>query len=465
MNEKNRKKKYFSMGSYSILTSVTATAIAVIVVMLIQLLPANITKYDTTKSRFFTLSGQTENVLNSLDENINLYLIAKKGGEDSYITKLLEKYETASDKINVEYKDPVLYPSFASQYTDQNVGENSIIVTAGEKSKLISINDIYSTDYTNGSELFNGESLITGAISVLTGNTSYTVYQVSGHREGDISAGIESELKNRGYNLKYINLNTADKIPDDCACLLIYSPKSDFTADETDKVINYLNNKGSVFYVSDYLEEKTENLDRLVDIYGLKKSDGAVFEGDSNHCLSNYRHYILPDMQDSEITGPLEAVGYELVMPMMQSIRQLEKLPEGVVLTELLSSSDKSYEKRDIRNLKTMEKEDGDRTGPFTLAVTAQKNGGSMVWVTSSWGFEDKYSQMSAGANDSFFINCMSWAAGDKNGISVAAKPLGSTSLKISARAGTVLTAVFVGVIPLAVIICAIVVIVRRKRR
>lgn len=47
-------------------------------------------------------------------------------------------------------KDPVLYPNFTSQYTSDDVADNSLIVVAGEKSKVISYSDLYETemDYT-----------------------------------------------------------------------------------------------------------------------------------------------------------------------------------------------------------------------------------------------------------------------------------------------------------------------------
>ena len=49
-------KKTVKSGSYSIIASVIVIAIAVIVVAIFELLPANYTKLDTTNTGMFTLS-------------------------------------------------------------------------------------------------------------------------------------------------------------------------------------------------------------------------------------------------------------------------------------------------------------------------------------------------------------------------------------------------------------------------
>ena len=132
-------KKSVKAGSYSILASAILIAIAVIVVDIAEILPAKLTTFDTTKTGMFTLSHQSVDLLKSLDGQVEINLIATPGGEDEYITKLLDCYKSASSKVKVKTVDPVMYPSFASQYTNEQVTSNSIVVLYNGNSKYISI--------------------------------------------------------------------------------------------------------------------------------------------------------------------------------------------------------------------------------------------------------------------------------------------------------------------------------------
>ena len=82
------------------------------------------------------------------------------------VSKLLKKYEEASDHIKVETKDPVVNPKFTSEYTDEEVSSNSLIVVCEDRSKVVDYNNIYesSIDYNTYSYTtsgFDGEGQIT----------------------------------------------------------------------------------------------------------------------------------------------------------------------------------------------------------------------------------------------------------------------------------------------------------------
>lgn len=52
------------------------------------------------------------------------------------IENLLGKYESLSDHITVVKKNPDVYPTFAEQYTDETVKNNSLVVECGERSRF-----------------------------------------------------------------------------------------------------------------------------------------------------------------------------------------------------------------------------------------------------------------------------------------------------------------------------------------
>ena len=458
-------KKTVKPGSYSIIASVIVIAIIAIIVAISELLPANLTKIDTTNTGMFTLSQQSKDLLDSLDQNVDIKLIASPGGEDEYITKLLDCYKAASDRVKVETVDPVMHPTFASQYTNEQITSNSLVILYGDKSRYISWDKIYTRDYTTGAAVFNGEGEITGAVSLLSSNSECVVYALKGHGESMIDPNLQQQLANQGYVLKDLNLNTVEEVPGDCAVLLIYSPGEDISEEELAKLVTYGHNKGDIFLVTDYIKKDLPNLSRYTDLFGLKQATGVIFEGNPNYCLSNYRHYLLPQIMEHEITIPLLIGGYDLVMPITQGIMQKANLPEGVQVNEVLSTSDKAYLKPDLDKMKSMEKETVDKDGPFSIAATGEIGGASLMWVTSSYAFTSEYNEMSSGANYNFFINCVSWTADNDTGINLLPKRLTGDKLKIKSTMATVLTITFIAVIPLIFVVFGVIVLVRRRRK
>ena len=73
-----------------------------------------------------------------------------------------------------------------------------------------------------------------------------------------------------------------DAIPDDAACLFINGATSDFSSDDKDKVIDYLNNGGKVILVTGYTDEETPNIDAILSYMNLSIAKGLVVENDSN---------------------------------------------------------------------------------------------------------------------------------------------------------------------------------------
>ena len=90
-------------------------------------------------------TSETKNVASSLTEDVTLYLLAEDGSEDATLNELLTRYADLSSHIKYEKKDPVLNPSFASSYTDEDLASNSVIVVSDKRSKVIPYSDLYES--------------------------------------------------------------------------------------------------------------------------------------------------------------------------------------------------------------------------------------------------------------------------------------------------------------------------------
>ncbi len=170
--EKSKKKESgrlaFRGGTYSLLVSAVVLAILIVVNIFVSALPTTYTKYDISSSKLYSITSNTKVVVNGLAEDVTIYWIVQSGEEDEIIENLLSRYESLSDHIQVVKRNPDVYPTFAQQYTDETVLNNSLVVECGDKSRYISYNDIYvqetdiySYTYTTS---FDGEGAITSAI-------------------------------------------------------------------------------------------------------------------------------------------------------------------------------------------------------------------------------------------------------------------------------------------------------------
>ena len=110
--------------------------ILIVVNILVNALPENLTKYDISAAKLYSITSNTKAVVNGLDEDVTIYWIVQADKEDAVIENLLNKYDSLSDHIQIVKKNPDVYPTFAEQYTDEEAANNSLVVECGERSRL-----------------------------------------------------------------------------------------------------------------------------------------------------------------------------------------------------------------------------------------------------------------------------------------------------------------------------------------
>ena len=184
------KKNAMRGGAYSAVMTALVLAILVAVNVLFSALPSSSTEYDISASKLYSVTSNTKSVVNALTEDVTIYWIVQAGEEDEVIEKLLDRYESLSDHITVEKRNPDVYPTFAEQYTDGTVYNNSLVVECGDRSRYISNTDIYLTDASlysySYSTSFDGEGAITSAIDYVTNPDQPVVYTLTGHGECEL---------------------------------------------------------------------------------------------------------------------------------------------------------------------------------------------------------------------------------------------------------------------------------------
>ena len=476
------KSKVFQSGSYSLLASLIVIAIAVVVNLLIAQLPSSITKVDISSAQLLSLSDQTKEIVATVEDDIDMYVIAQTGTEDPVILEFLQRYAGLNDHLSVEQIDPIVNPNFASQYTDLDVSDNSIVVECGDRYLFLKPKDIYEYDYTlynvtgNYEDIigtFKGEAAVTGAISYVTSEDLPKVYLLTGHGEAVLSDSFSSALSQENFDMTELNLLTVEAIPDDCDALLINTPTNDITAAEKEMILSYLQAGGDMMLITNYSETSLPNFDTLMAEYGVSTVDGVIFEGDTMHCLYGYATYLLPDMNSHTITDPILAGGTSTVLaPVAEGIVINEDYLDTLTFTKLLVTSDSAFSRVDTSDMSNVEKMEGDIDGPFAVAIaitdTIDKENdvsSNIVWFSTGLMFDDTVNEMVSGTNMDVFLNSFGWMCDYESSITIHAKSLNEDYITVPKIAATIWSIVLVGVLPLVCLLAGLFVWIRRKRK
>lgn len=458
------------VGGYSVLLALIVLAILVAVNVLFSVLPSKYTQFDISAAQLYSLTSDTKVVATNLDKDVTIYWITQAGKESTVLDKLLDRYQDLSDHITVVKKDPDTYPTFAQQYTDETVVNNSLVVECGDKNRYISYDDIYKVDttsyYTTGSvsQSFDGEGQITSAIDYVVSDELPKIYLLSGHGEGALSDTFSDELTRSNYEtVSDFSLLNVDEIPEDCDTLLINAPTSDISKEELTMLHSYVQGGGKLMVLSGPQKSTAlTNLDSLLVDYDVTITEGVVVDTDRDHYAFTAPYVLMPDIESSDITDPLTEASSHVIVPIAQGLT----VGSGSGATALLTTSDDAVSKAAGYAMTTYDKEDGDTDGPFTLAVSIEDSaaGGKIVWVSTDYLLDDMYNSYSSGANLDFVMNSLSWMIGENDAVSIRAKSLNNSYLTISSSSATVLKVVMMGVIPACFLLLGIDELLRRRR-
>lgn len=462
--------KTLSMSVFSSTLIVGALVLCVLVNMIAANLPEKYASIDVTQEKLYAISDDTKKIVSSLAEDITIYVLTAQDNQDETVERTLDGYADLSSHIKVEYKDPVKYPNFYSQYTQDPVTRNSLIIVGGKRSRVIDYSDLYETemDYSTYSQTTTGydaEGQITSAIDFVTSDDLAKVYILEGHEEMPMDAGFASALAKANIETETINLLKVDSIPQDAEAVMILSPVSDYSKDDADKVISYLAEGGKAFITTGVTDKDMANFKSILEFYDVSLKDGIIVESDQDHYYSN-PFYLLPEVADDTLTDGIYGSKY-IFAPYAQAVTIGEN--ESIAFTQLLTSSEASYNKADVADMENYEKTEGDLDGPFALGFTAEKQMDDKVSVaavfTSEALFTDTADEMVSGANLQLFNNVWSYLAGHELTVSIPSKSLDNSILTVP-RSGFLWSAlVMVVIVPLALVVIGIVIWQRRRRR
>lgn len=463
--------KKFRIGGYSAASAVLVAAIGVAVVIAADSLPTKYTRIDMSGKNLYNISTETENIVNGLDKQVDIYFIAQDANKDEIIDQMLQRYASISGNINYTVQDPAKNPNFASQYTDEAVEENSVIVVCGEKSKYVAYSDIYKTeiDYSTYSQTteFDGENCITSAISFVSSSDNDKIYCLSGHGEAELDTEFADMLSDRNAEREDLTLVNAETVPDDADCVIINEPQSDLSEHDVELLEAYRGKGGNVIVITGYTGQDLANLNKFLGGYGCSVEKDLVLEGSMSNCVQGMNYYIVPNIESHEITEPLINENYFIITPMSIAINETEGSSASV--TPILTTSDSAYIKTDSANMQSLEKTDADPQGTYNIGVvstlTTDGKESKLLLISASSFLTQDMNAVVSGGNGDLFLNAVSWMTGREEGIAIHAKSLDNERLSVPASSAGVISFITIFLIPAIVIAAGIYILIKRRRR
>lgn len=366
--------KGIKMGAYSIFNIIVAIALTILVNVGLNYVPEQYTSFDVTVNKIFTLTEDTIQYVKNLSRDVTIYVLADDNSKDGDVDLMLKNLQGHSEHIQVEYVSPIANPMFYYNYTSAQPSENSLIVVSGNESMVIDYYDLYvfQTDYTTyesevvGSDI---EGQLVSAIMRVTAGDTPKFYMLLGHNELVFDEKFQGALTKENIDYEYIQLNTMDEIPEDAGAIVINAPISDYSEDEVDKVLSYLDNGGNAFIIPTWTEENMGNFEQILEYYGVSLVDGVIVETDrSRYYQSPYN--LIPNIIYEDITQSI----YDgtVLAPLSRGLNY-DEYSEDIWYIPFLTTSEDAFSKTDMLSLQDFDKGSQDIDGPFVIGMKIEK--------------------------------------------------------------------------------------------
>jgi len=435
INEK-RRWNFASKGLVAGLKNVFSLVVLILVVIAINvaasMIPDDAVLSDVTYNKLYSLTDETKNMLDGLQNDVYIYYLADASNVDDVLQNTLNRIDDYSRKVTVQRISPTENPYFYAQYTEQNPSDNSMIVVSGDKTKVVNYVDCYeivydyeydavtasyvATDYKVTG--YDGEGRIMGAIRNVSQENKPKMYYITGHNEvemedgpdGDsLIHGLKSKLEKQNYVLETINLLTYDSIPDDATCIFICGPFTDYSDSEKSKIVSYLKNGGNAMIVLAYSESnELNNFYSILEPYNLVVHPGLVMEQGTSF-YNSQQYYLLPEIISTDVTKGIYSYlrSNYIYMPYAKGLTVSDTYSD--VSTEvLLKTTENAFCLTDISGSTDVKDYE---TGSFVLGVLAEKiysdRSSKIAVFTSDYFLCDEVDANVGGFNQLLFINCV----------------------------------------------------------
>jgi ABC-type uncharacterized transport system involved in gliding motility auxiliary subunit len=335
--------------------NVLVVALAAIVILgLFNVLASRYqTKWDTTANQQFTLSQQSVQVVQQLPQPVHAtaFFPASDNQRQTFQTLLSNYAAQSNGKFTFDFIDPEARPGDAV-----NAGitqEGTTVFSMGDKKQN-------ATGTT--------EQDVTTALVKLT-RPEKKIYFTTGHGERNLDGfdqpdygQIKQALERDNYTTDTLNPTTTRAVPDDAAAVVIAGATAPLLQEELDTLKAYADGGGSIFILQD--PNSKADFSGLLSPYGVAIPGTLVVDPSQNY-LGDVRVPVVSKYGNHETTQDLRVASF---FPGSTYVTYPTS-GAGTTITPIAQTSDQSWANS---NSQQIQKQDGDVTGPLTLALAIQ---------------------------------------------------------------------------------------------
>jgi ABC-type uncharacterized transport system involved in gliding motility auxiliary subunit len=400
--------------------------------------------YDTTSNKRFTLSDQTSKVVGGLKQDVRVTYYDKT---DNFARAkdLLDRYDSLSTKLRVDYVDPDKKPQLARSAGIRNYG--TITVDAG-------------TRHEEAKSLTEEE--VTGALIRSLKGGDRTLCAISGSGEHALDdtgrdgyGNLKEALERSNYKTRSISLLEKAEVPKDCTVLLAGGPRFDYVPAIVTAIKTYVDSGGRVLFMLDApvtagKEPVAQNTALVAQLgeWGVTANNDLVLDTSGVGQIFGLSEVIplVTSYESHAIVNPMKGVA--TCFPLSRTI----DVKSGGKWTgeKLFSSSPNSYATTNLAAREIQINPAKDKKGPLTLAVASSGGQNRIVVVGSSSWVANSF--FSFNGNRDLFLNMVNWLSSDEELISIRPKDPEDRRLSMSRSQMTMIFYTSVILMPLAVI-------------
>ncbi len=488
-----------------------ATVITIIVVAMVVLLNVIISalsdrynmSIDLTPGGDFEISDETKDYITSLNEDVEICTtvdeLAFETSDSIYYRQayeVLKKYAYNSDRIDVNFVDMTVDPTYVEkyrQYYDGSISDYSVIVFNNDSHRIrvLSVNDLFNMDinyYTMSQEIVSSkaEQTLTSAIMYVTDpDPQKAVYFNVVHAQnstGDANGeNIMAMLESNGFETVTIDPNIED-IPEDADMLVINAPLNDFSEELIDKIYDFMENDGNygrnMIYTASYSQNDTPNIDAFLNEWGVKIGKGLVGEDNMQNVISQTSVYAIAAYpEENDYTGgiPSEIMSNPVATFNSRPIEVLYDFQGNVTTDVLLTTSETGFIMTD--EMIQEYQETGAEPSIDEQAVTIMAVASKYTFIDTKQvksnilllGCDDilnsSFTSQPYYTNGDYFVSAVNKISGKEDGLNIVAKDLTGDTYETNAAQQNALRIVFMVVLPLLVAAAGFTVWLRRRHK
>ena len=490
MNKNFFKEQRFKYGAVSVgMTVLFIVAVILLNVVVAKLVERADIKIDLTKEQVYEITDATKEYLKTLDKDIKITVFMEErslndlGKEGKSIVEVLNKYETYSDRVTVEYANIQTNPEIFTQYSNIYKGDltNYIaVVVCGNKIKPLSQGDLidYTLNSTSSSMDASNttEQAVTSAIMNVVDDKVIKAAVIKDKSYFYINSLTEMMIAN-GYEIEEID-PTLGEIPSDTSMVILNTPVSDLSPDMADKIEKFLYNDGkygkTFFYIGSYKQGEMTNLNNLLAGYGLKVTTGRVLDLDTSNLMSTGTSYAIRSFEyNSRFSENLQNKNLPVLMPTPSPIEILWDLKDTRETQVLLSTAETGVVIPADADTSTLDPMTLDRKKQPVMAVGSKydsmnansRSGSHILVLTSPEMLMSPYFEYTTLNNAEYIFNAINQLNGKEQSIVIAPKSLVNDMLEATDKQTRFMSVIATVLIPLAIAVTGTVVYIRRKHK